>query len=110
MLVNLTPHTITIDVNGTSVRIPQGGRPARCKMAHTAAEALEFDGHRIPLVDNRATEVTHLPEPVERTFYIVSRMVAAAMKGLRDDLLVVHNLVIDDTRHVRGCRALMRVS
>jgi hypothetical protein len=110
MLINLTPHTVTIDVDGTTVRIPQGGRPARCTTAAGTTEAVEFDGHQIPLIDNRDQTVVHLPEPTPGTFYIVSRKVATAMKGKRDDLLIVDQLIIDKTRHVRGCRALARAS
>lgn len=108
MLINLTPHTITLNVDGTTVRIPQGGRPARCESA-THTETLDVDGVSIPLVRHSPATVRNLPDAAPGTLYIVSRMVAAALRGIRDDLLVVHDLVIDDTRHVRGCRALMAV-
>ncbi len=109
MLINLTPHTVTLNVEGTTVRIPQGGRPARCEGA-TYIETLDVEGVLIPLVRHSRTTVRHLPDATPGTHYIVSRMVAAALRGIRDDLLVVHDLVIDETRHVIGCRALLAVS
>lgn len=72
--VNCTPHTICLN-NGQ--RFEPSGHVARVTAGYT-----EFDQHGVC----RATfgEVTGLPEPQSGTLYIVSGMVAAAVKGRAD--------------------------
>lgn len=72
--VNCTPHVICLN-NGQ--RFEPSGSVARVAAGYT-----EFDQHGVC----RATfgEVTGLPEPQKGTLYIVSGMVAAAVKGRAD--------------------------
>lgn len=110
MLINLTPHTVHVIVDGERVTIPQGGRPVRvtCDVEHQAP--VTHEGHELPLFTNAGTNVVGLPAKVDGTYYIVSRTVAHALRRKRDDLLVPHDLVLDENRRVRGCRALMRLT
>ena len=54
-------------------------------------------------------EVDGLPEPQEGTIFIVSALVAQALKGARDDLVVPDDTVRDDRGVIIGCKSFARV-
>ena len=54
-------------------------------------------------------EVDGLPEPQEGTIFIVSALVAQALKGVRNDLVIPDDTVRDEQGRIIGCRALARV-
>lgn len=71
MIVNLTPHAITIMAEETLV-IPPTTPSARVRQ--TYEEASPVNG--IPVVRSVMGEVENLPEPVDGTIYVVSAIVA----------------------------------
>lgn len=78
--VNLTPHDLTIRVNGKDIVIPKSGTVARVSVNQDVVG--DIDG--IPLVANRYGDVVELPDPQPDTVYIVSSMVLAAVKDRSD--------------------------
>jgi len=88
MLINLTPHKITIRTADGESQIPPSGMivrlPSRTELLHN----LEIQGGlRVPVVQQRYT-VPELPPVQEGVFYIASSLVAqqAAAIGRRDVL------------------------
>ena len=98
--VNLTPHAVKIND-----RVFESEGLARCLMTRKVLE--EIDGIEIRFVD--FGEVTGLPDPVPNTFYIVSQIVASALKGKRDDLLIPDGAIRDEKGQIIGCTGLARV-
>ena len=99
-IVNLTPHEITL-VKGSSKEILPSEGLARCSVI--TEQLGDVNGY--PINKNRFGEVTGLPDPQPETMYVVSQIVAQALKGLRDDLLIVDKTVRDDAGRICGCTA-----
>lgn len=81
ILLNLTPHPITLDVGGSRVDVPIAGPIAR--VASTPGVEVE----RLALVGGVPVysaptwgEIEGLPEPVEGAIFIVSALVGAALR------------------------------
>lgn len=108
-IINLTPHTVTvIGSEGGKVALPQGGRPARCKLRDDHTDDFAFGDITVPIVENRFGGVYGLPDPVTGVRIVVSRTVAMALAGTRTDLLVPNGFVFDDARRVAGCTSFMK--
>ena len=102
---NLTPHTVTI-VTSTGEHIKQflaSGVIPRLSTKTITVGAV--DG--IPLTSTVFGEVQDMPDAVQDTYLIVSRMVLAAMP-YRSDLLVPNELVRNDKGQIIGCRSLAK--
>ena len=99
-IVNLTPHSIILC--GKTIE-PSG--LARCETS--LIKIGEVNGIAI----NRRSfgEVYGLPEPEADTYYIVSAIVAQAVRGLRNDCLVVDETIRDEAGRIVGCKSLARV-
>lgn len=54
-------------------------------------------------------EVEGLPEPQEGTIFIVSALVAQALRGVRDDLVIPDDTVRDEQGRIIGCKSFARV-
>lgn len=125
MLVNATPHNITIlDKTGITQdakkqfiaskesivilkEIPASGILPRVKMTNETAG--EIDG--IPVEAVIYGEIENLPDPVDGTFYIVSGLVAAAASQQgRKDCLAPGALVRDaeNPSNILGCLFLQK--
>lgn len=123
--VNMTPHSInlvtitghsaltTIEPSGQTLRVPRPkdekvtevtvGTSDR-RMNGTATVTVNrkvFAGLSAVVVDAEGNE-TALPEPVEGTYYIVSRIACEAMPE-RSDLLMVDGTVRDENGRIIGC-------
>lgn len=110
-LVNLTPHAINLmpcGVDGPVVTIPPSGTVARCATTRVQMGAVTVDGVTVPINRTQFGDVDGLPDPAPDTFYIVSALVAQAVKGTRDDVLIVDDAVRDDQGRIIGARALAR--
>lgn len=103
-IVNLTPHDVNI-VGDVEVTIPASGDLAR--VAATTDVIGSVNG--IPLTANAYGEVTGLPDEQENTIFIVSALVANALKGVRDDLVIPNEAVRDEAGRIIGCKSLGRV-
>jgi hypothetical protein len=114
--VNMTPHSInlvnsehtaltTIEPSGQTLRVP---RPKDVMVSEltvgTATVTVNrkvFAGLSAVVVDADGNE-TALSEPVEGTYYIVSRIACEAMPE-RSDLLMVDGTVRDENGRIIGC-------
>lgn len=105
MIINLTPHALTIlAADDTVIRvIPASGQVARCVQTVEALDAV--DG--IPAVKAGYGEVENLPAPQEGVVYVVSGLVRAALPG-RADLCSPGDQQRDPQNPSRiiGCRRL----
>jgi len=114
-LVNLTPHNITIvDENCKPIAIiPRSGVVARVSQIRNPLYNLILDnGVEIPVVENTYGEVQGLPDPDEDTYYIVSVIVANAVKGKRYDVLYPDtgpgSVCRDENGRIVGVRFLVK--
>jgi len=84
--VNLTPHTINVQVAGINDAIPSTGN-CRVVVKQVQKKTVKLHGENIPVMMNEYSSVIDLPEPKEDTVYIVSLMVLNALAGSRSDVL-----------------------
>lgn len=107
MLVNLTPHALTIlPGEGEAISLAPTGAVARVTTGRTVVETLEGG---IQVFATSFGEVTGLPEPREGDVFIVSGMVAGhpSLRG-RTDVLSPGELVRGADGQPTGCRGLSR--
>jgi len=108
-LANLTPHDITlVCMDGAEVIIHPSGTVARCTVRRETVETVQVNGHLVPINRTRFGPVEGLPEPDGETWYIVSSIVAQAVPG-REDVLIVDDTVRDASGRIVGAKALARV-
>ena len=107
-LRNATPHVLRVfDENDrVVVEVPRSERPARVSTTDVVVGQVPTDGGAVPLVESRLGSVHDLPDPAPDQLVVVSQLVADMVD--RDDLVVPHQLVRDDSGAVVGCRALRR--
>ena len=111
-LVNLTPHTVnickTIDGIKSMVSIESTGI-ARVKSETRVVGIIDVIEETETVLD--PSTVTGLPEPDPdgNTIFIVSRIVAEAVKGIRDDCRIPDKTIRDDEGQIIGCESLGRV-
>jgi len=97
-LINLTPHDIiitnencrpllTIRRSGVIARVRQSRKLTEVLIASERLDDVTTHLVQIPVVRTTYGEVEGLPEPQPNTYYIVSIIVAQALRGERDDLL-----------------------
>jgi membrane protease subunit (stomatin/prohibitin family) len=101
-IINLTPHNITlIDNNNNIVDVFQSAGLAR--VDSNTCQVSTVNG--IPVNTVKFGNVTGLPDPQDDTFFVVSRIVADAVKGTRNDILIVDKTVRNDAGQIIGCQA-----
>ena len=109
-LVNLTPHPVTLCLDGGDVTLPSVG-VARCQVGRERARILtpsNLSSEPVPVNATTFGQVTGLPEYTPCLAYIVSRVIAEALPARRD-LYCVDDTVRDDQGRVIGARALCQV-
>lgn len=79
-IVNLTPHTINVQIGETVHAYPASGILARVTAKEIAAEPVAG----VPTVQTVYGEVEGLPEPEEGVIYIVSALVGSRVHGRVD--------------------------
>ena len=116
--VNMTPHNINlidspitetfsirIVPSGQTLRVPRPKnemvRELTVGTANVTVNRKVFAGLSAVVVDADGNK-TALPEPVEGTYYIVSRIACEAMPE-RSDLLMVDGTVRDENGRIIGC-------
>ena len=105
-LINLTPHDITIVVDGRTEVIKPTGL-ARCQ--EKSVQVGLIDGW-IPVYETEYGEVSGLPAPAEDTLYIVSVIVAKAKEvQSRADIYVPAKTLRDANGNIIGCIGLNKV-
>lgn len=101
---NYTPHNINI-LKGNEVVVYPSLGIARCVSQKEYLYVI--DG--IEIYKMFYGEVIGLPEQEDNTIFIVSKIVAEALKGKRDDLLIVNETVKDDNNVVLYCKSLSKL-
>lgn len=82
MIINLTPHDVNIYIDeDTMLVLPKCEYPARCTTSNVYLG--EIDG--VPIYHVVYEDVINLPDPMLGTIYVVSAIVAQAVKN-RDDV------------------------
>ena len=105
-LVNLTPHAVNVygqDGKTLLASIQPTAPAARCKQEAVCCGRVGG----VPVYRMEFGDVENLPEPQEETVYIVSRLVAAAVR--RADVFCPGAAVRDEDGRVVGCIGLSRV-
>lgn len=100
-LINLTPHEINIHCGSEVISVPPSGTLARCAEVRTEVGRVTD----IPVTRVSYGEVSGLPEPDGKTGYIVSALVAQAVKG-RGDVFIPGPAVRDEAGRIVGCLGL----
>lgn len=100
-IINLTPHEINIE--GQKAILSSG--IARCKEIINIVD--NFDG--IDIIEKNFGEVYDLPAPEENTIYIVSIIVASALKGKRNDVYIPGEIIRNDIGQIIGCKNIARL-
>jgi hypothetical protein len=108
MLVNKTPHAVSVaDSDGKVIRTIEATPPA-CRVKSESRPGAPLDG--VPFVETVFGEIENLPAPEEGVWYIVSQIVIAAANG-RPDLVRPDSgptAVRDAEGRMIACRALTR--
>jgi len=82
-IINLTPHTITIQTDSKTYNVEPSGTVARVEQLPKGVGYVGDAG--ITYVKYEYSDVKDLPDPQPNTIYLVSGMVLAAVKN-RDDV------------------------
>jgi hypothetical protein len=112
-LLNYTPHAVNViggDNGAPDHLIPSSGI-ARVSVEERPfpTEILWFPGNFCHSVKTEVMgDVEGLPEATPDTWYIVSRIVAAALPG-RSDLIVPTGFIRDDEGNIIGCTHFVKV-
>ena len=101
---NYTPHKINILQNNSIVEYPSLGT-ARCSVS----KEYLFSIDEIEVYNMKYGQVIGLPDVEEDTIFIVSKIVAEALKDQRDDLLIVNEVVKDENNVVLYCKSLSKL-
>lgn len=105
MIINLTPHDITI-TNGTSTVTVKPSGLARCE---ETSEEIKVVEDWIPVLRTTYGKISGLPEPEENTIYVVSARVAQALKETnpgRTDVMIPAKTLRDSEGNIIGCSGL----
>ena len=91
------------DQGDITLVIKPEGTPARC----TVKREIAFIADSVSVNKSVFGEVVGLPEPIEGTWYIVSRIVAEAAQ--RSDLLVPDETVRNSEGQIVGCKSFATI-
>jgi len=115
-IVNLTPHELVIKTTDATLSIPASGTVARCAQKTEITDEVVYDvllqdpdtketkaaTMRIPITKVTLGDVENLPDPKDGTIYAVSRVVAEAIKGKRNDIVIPGPAIRDDKGRIIG--------
>ena len=101
-IINLTPHDVTVVMDGRNRVLPRSGQVARVSVKR------QFNGNvgNIPTFLEEYGEVEGLPEGFPEKIYVVSAMVRLAVAP-RNDVFSPGELVRDAAGQPVGCRGLV---
>lgn len=103
-IINLTPHDINLLLEDDVIVFKSEGI-ARVQQKEVLDEY--FD--RVPIYKNKYGEVEGLPEEKDGVYYIVSFVVASALKDKRNDLLIVTKTERNEKGQIIGCYGFARL-
>ena len=105
-IVNATPHPVVVLLeDGARKEFPPMWNAAR--VVRTFTQAVYVDG--VPVQEVESVSQQFMPPKKYGTAYIVSGITANALKGKRNDLLVINDAVKDASGNVVACKKLLRV-
>ena len=100
---NITPHPVKLQWGDTWVEIP--GIPIEFPRVEEKRIPARMIG-MLRLNFKSLGQINGLPEPLPGHMFIVPTLIASALRGERDDLLVPDELVRDENGHIIGAGAL----
>lgn len=103
-IINLTPHDVNLLLEDDVIVFKSKGI-ARVQQKEVLDEY--FD--RVPIYKNKYGEVEGLPEEKDGVYYIVSFVVANALKDKRNDLLIVTKTERNEKGQIIGCYGFARL-
>lgn len=103
-IINLTPHDVNLLLEDDVIVFKSEGI-ARVQQKEIIDEC--FD--RVPIYKNKYGEVEGLPEEKDGVYYIVSFVVASALKDKRNDLLIVTKTERNEKGQIIGCYGFARL-
>lgn len=103
-IINLTPHDVNLLLEDDVIVFKSKGI-ARVQQKEVLDEY--FD--RVPIYKNKYGEVEGLPEEKDGVYYIVSFVVASALKDKRNDLLIVTKTERNEKGQIIGCYGFARL-
>ena len=103
-IINLTPHDVNLLLEDDVIVFKSEGI-ARVQQKEVLDEY--FD--RVPIYKNKYGEVEGLPEEKDGVYYIVSFVVANALKDKRNDLLIVTKTERNEKGQIIGCYGFARL-
>ena len=107
-VINCTPHDVVIISESGNITFERSGIIPRLKEVQQKINSVNSNGIEIDIMEKSFLEPEGLPEPKEGTIYIVSALVAGAVKH-RDDLVIPNDTIRDDQGRIIGCRNLARI-
>ena len=107
-IINCTPHDVNIITESGNITFPRSGIIPRLTEQQVKINSVNSNGIEIDIMQKSFSEVEGLPEPKENTIYIVSALVAGAVKN-RDDLVVPNDTVRDEAGRIIGCKSLAKI-
>lgn len=118
-VVNCTPHSITILetecflYHGAKPKVkaefPPSGQVARVEYNTTLVGRVLHKDRVIDITTTEYTAVKGLPDPKPNTIYLVSKLVAEALYGKRDDLYILSGFRKDKNGKVLGGRSFAKL-
>lgn len=103
-IINLTPHAITLILQNQTLTFEPSGTVARVS---ASVETISHIGD-IPVTKTTFGQVENLPDPSNGTVYLVSSLVAQAVKE-RTDVFIPNESVRDEAGRIIGCKSLGRL-
>ena len=107
-VVNCTPHDVNLITKSGNITFPRSGIIPRLKEVQNKISSVTVNSIKIDIMRKSFSEIEGLPEPQENTIYIVSALVAGAVKG-RDDLVIPNDIIRDDKGNIVGCKNLAKI-
>lgn len=99
-LINLTAHNINLILDNNKIQVIESSGLARCIVETEHVDNI----NGIPVYRNKFTDVIGLPDEEKDTVYVVSRIVAEAVKGKRFDCIIVDKTIRDEKKFIIGCK------
>lgn len=107
-IINCTPHDVNLVTENGSITFPRSGIIPRLTEQQQKINSVTVNGIEIDIMKKSFNEAEGLPEPQENTIFIVSALVAGAIKD-RDDLVIPNDTIRDDQGRIIGCKNLAKI-
>jgi len=104
VIINKTPHPITVITDSKKIEIPPEHPPIRLKEKVEKVGTLKINAAEVPVIKKELLPEAELPKQKEGVCYIVSLAVAQKFKD-RKDLLVTGEAVRDKEGKIIGTKS-----